>query len=139
MSDPPLVLVVDDEPGVRRLVGAQVALLGFDTELAADAAAALEVVRELTLQDLPSGVLDGETRPAPRRSVEVVRHDLGIRRIRRRSRRLTPRAFRIVCRRTPAISGHEIQHACANKRQEDRGHHFLRVHFRLLHRAFEAR
>jgi putative two-component system response regulator len=46
MPDAPLVLVVDDEPGVRRLVGAQVSLMGFETELAADAAAALDVVRE---------------------------------------------------------------------------------------------
>lgn len=41
----PLVLVVDDEPGVRRLVASQVSLLGFETELAPDAATALEFVR----------------------------------------------------------------------------------------------
>lgn len=45
MTPVPLVLVVDDEPGVRRLVASQVSKLGFDTEVAADAASALALLQ----------------------------------------------------------------------------------------------
>lgn len=45
MALAPLVLVVDDEPSVRRLVASQVSGLGFETELAPDAATAIEIVR----------------------------------------------------------------------------------------------
>jgi len=44
MSEVPLVLVVDDEPEIRRLVAAQVSLLGFDTVKAAGALEALDLV-----------------------------------------------------------------------------------------------
>jgi putative two-component system response regulator len=45
MGDP-LVLVVDDEPGVRRLVAGQVALLGLETHAEADVETALEFLRQ---------------------------------------------------------------------------------------------
>jgi cyclic di-GMP phosphodiesterase len=44
----PLVLVVDDEPGVRRLVSDQVARLGFATRSEADADAAVQFLRQHT-------------------------------------------------------------------------------------------
>lgn len=44
MIEAPLVLVVDDEPSVRRLVVSQVSRVGFDVEPAASAQEALEIV-----------------------------------------------------------------------------------------------
>ncbi|MDH3402592.1 MAG: response regulator [Acidobacteriota bacterium] len=45
MAVDPLVLVVDDEPAVRRLVASQVSQIGYQAEALADAAAALSFVR----------------------------------------------------------------------------------------------
>lgn len=45
MASEPLVLVVDDESAVRRLVASQVTSLGYEAELASDARAAMEIVR----------------------------------------------------------------------------------------------
>jgi putative two-component system response regulator len=65
MAFSPLILVVDDEPGVRRLVAAQVAAMGFETEIAADAESALEIVEEhsdrlaLVLSDVNMPRTDG--------------------------------------------------------------------------------
>lgn len=65
MAEAPLVLVVDDEPGVRRLVAAQVSSLGFETEIAGDAKQALDIVQArheelaLVLSDINMPGTDG--------------------------------------------------------------------------------
>jgi cyclic di-GMP phosphodiesterase len=65
MAFSPLILVVDDEPGVRRLVAAQVTAMGYDTEVAADAETALQIVERqsdrlaLVLSDVNMPRTDG--------------------------------------------------------------------------------
>ena len=57
------VLVVDDDPGIRRLVGDFLRLLGYGVHLAADGREALEHVQDmrpdLILLDLMMPVMDG--------------------------------------------------------------------------------